>query len=338
MPQNQAIRIDGFSLADPASMMKVVTLPIPEPKEGEALVKILLRPVNPADILGLRGVYPGFAPAQFPAVPGLEGMGVVEKLGAGCTKVSVGQRVTASQWSDKTEGRGTWQTYLTVPERQLVPVPDAVSDEAAAQFLVNPVTAYGMLKNLEVPAGESVLITAAGSVLGRMLIELCKHFGYKSLAVVRRRAAVNELKELGASAVICTADEDLVARVKAETGGKGAWGALDCIAGETTGLCAQAVRNGGTVYVYGVLGGTNVVAGVPDLLFRDVRLRGWWLSQYLGLSMTHEQAVQVCSEVMGLLAKAVIKPFTGTIYKLEDAAKAVVDSETEGRGGKILLK
>jgi NADPH:quinone reductase-like Zn-dependent oxidoreductase len=124
------------------------------------------------------GVYPGFAPEQLPAVPGLEGMGVVEKLGAGaskfkegeqhqaksgawvlplaffslqsaqcqcCTRRSslglqkhllAGQRVTAAPFNTKT-GQGTWQQYACVPQERVLAVPDRVSDEAAAQFVVS---------------------------------------------------------------------------------------------------------------------------------------------------------------------------------------------------------
>ena len=74
---------------------------------------------------------------------------------------------------------------------------DALSDEVAAQFYVNPPTALGLLKVLGAPQGKWVLQTAAASVLGRMLIQLAKHQGVRTINVVRRRGAVEELKALG---------------------------------------------------------------------------------------------------------------------------------------------
>ena len=90
----------------------------------------------------MMGVYPGFTPASLPAVPGLEGTGVVVGLGAGATKFAVGQRVVSIAWPAKV-GSGTWQEYVCVAEAALCPVPEGVSDEAAAMALVNPVTIVG---------------------------------------------------------------------------------------------------------------------------------------------------------------------------------------------------
>ena len=82
-----------------------------------------------------QGVYPGFTPASLPAVPGLDGYGVVEKNGPGASKFPAGARVVAAPWPVK-EGRGTWQQYVAVPEAALVAVAEGVSDADAAQFLV----------------------------------------------------------------------------------------------------------------------------------------------------------------------------------------------------------
>ena len=64
-------------------------------------------------------------------------------------------------------GGGSWQEYLSVKENMLAPVPDSIPDEVASQFIINPWTVYGLLKDLAVPRGEYILQTAAGSVLGR---------------------------------------------------------------------------------------------------------------------------------------------------------------------------
>jgi NADPH:quinone reductase-like Zn-dependent oxidoreductase len=77
-----------------------------------------------------------------------------------------------------------------------VAVPDAVSDETAAQFWINPVTVVGMLRVLAVPKGQYLLQTAAGSVLGRQIIQLARHLGVRTVNVVRRAALAEELAPL----------------------------------------------------------------------------------------------------------------------------------------------
>ena len=72
------------------------------------------------------------------------GMGTVAKVGEGVTAFQLGQRVVGMPWSTRV-GDGSWQQYAVVGEAALVAVPDAVTDEAAAQYAVNPLTAYGLL-------------------------------------------------------------------------------------------------------------------------------------------------------------------------------------------------
>ena len=131
-------------------------------------------------------------------VPGLEGCGVV--VDSGDTKLAVGTRgvvffnakevrslvsrgtLCSRLPSLQLQGNGSWQEYAAVPAANVMQVPDKVSDEAASQFLVNPVTAFGMLDLIAAPAGEYVLQSAGGSTLGKLLIALAKKRGTKTSA------------------------------------------------------------------------------------------------------------------------------------------------------------
>ena len=116
---------------------------------------------NPADGFCIFGVYPGFEPPRFPAIPGLEGMGTVVKVGDQVSSFKRGDRVVPFMFSQTRIGNGTWQEYVVLdqedvfvcPSNDLISqsVPDSVSDDAAAQLIVNPATVLGMLKVLNVP-------------------------------------------------------------------------------------------------------------------------------------------------------------------------------------------
>ena len=83
---------------------------------------------------------------------------------------------------------GSWQEHAIVPARQVVPIPNALPDEQAACFFVNPATALIMTKSVfRVPRDRWLLQSAAGSALGRMVIQLGKHYGFRTMNVVRRR-------------------------------------------------------------------------------------------------------------------------------------------------------
>lgn len=293
-----------------------------------------------ADIFSLMGVYPG-AKMATPAVPGLEGMGVVAAVGADVADVvHVGQRVVPLFiFSDAylKAGRGSWADFVVFKAAHVCPVPDGVSDEAAAQFVVNPWTAYAMLKELNAPAGAYVVQTAAGSVLGRQLIQMARHLGLRTINIVRRAEAAAELKALGADEVLVHGADDIAARVRKLTGGAGAWGGVDCVGAEWTATVTSCVRNGGTVFVYGAMSGLQFTGSIVDLTFRDVALRGFWITPFIstrGVEYCHRLA----AEVWPLLAAGVVTPYTGDVFPLERVAEAVAASTAAGRGGKVLLR
>jgi NADPH:quinone reductase-like Zn-dependent oxidoreductase len=248
--------------------------------------------------------------------------------------VKKGQRVVPFIALDLPNVEGSWQQYVCVKEELVWAVPDSISDEAAAQFVINPWTLYGMLTDLKVPKGEYVLQTAAGSVLGRQVIQLAKHWGIKTINVVRRGEQKEELKALGADEVICTnEEEDVATRVKEITGGKLAYGAIDPVAGTLTKQVVASVRDGGQVFVFGFLGGNDVTVGVGDL-FRGVRLTGWNL--YHALASTERRKV-LTNGVSKLMEAKIIVPLMGETYDLADFQLAIKKSTEVVGGGKVLL-
>ncbi|EFN59884.1 hypothetical protein CHLNCDRAFT_59525 [Chlorella variabilis] len=340
MAENKAVKLSSFDIGNPTSTMTVVSGPRPAPGPGEVLVRLTLRPVNPADMFAIMGVYPGFTPdpASFPAVPGLEGVGVVAENGAGAGKFAVGQRVSGAPFTSVQGGGGTWQQYIVAREADLVPVPDAVGDEAAASWYINPVTVYGMLEALAVPPGEYLLQTAAGSVLGRQIIQLARHRGIKTINVVRRQELADELKSLGVDEAVVSSDgAGLADAVKAATGGSLAYAAIDCVGGDLFAAVAGAVRNAGTVIIYGAMSGLTASFSIPDPLFRGVTIRGYWINNHIG-SLSADEKAQVFDAVMQLLADKVITPYAGQRFPLDKVADAIGVATSAARGGKVLLE
>ncbi|CAG9465726.1 unnamed protein product [Pedinophyceae sp. YPF-701] len=329
----KAVRVNAFNMAAPAEAATVTEVPVPEPKDGEALVRMTMRPVDPADLFSLMGVYPGFTTA-LPATVGLEGAGVIEKPAAG-GKFAKGQRVTVSGFPAE-HGNGTWTEYICLKEADLTAVPDSVTDVQASQFLVNPLTAYGMLKTSGTPKGEYLLFNAAGSALCRQLTGLCKHEGVKSIGLVRRKEQCKELVDAGLTHCFCLEDADVVAQIKAATGGKGAYAALDCIGGPGTEALGMAVRQGGTVYVYGAMGGLQATVPVPGLIFAGLTVTGFWLGPWMR-SMSPEEQVRVKDEVMAHIASGVMPVGAGEVFPLDKVQEAIAHSTKVARGGKVLL-
>ncbi|CAK9882958.1 unnamed protein product [Sphagnum jensenii] len=330
---NRAVEQQNFDEQDPFAGLALVTKPVPKAEPGHVVVRITLRPVNPSDLIFIssnRLGIPGYSSNRL-RIPGSEGFGIVHEVGEGVTTVAKGQRVVPFVGRQRHTGEGSWQQYVSLKQELVWPVPDSISDEAAAQFVVNPWTVYGILTDLKVPKGEYVLQTAAGSVLGRQLIQLAKHWGIKTINVVRRAEQKEELKALGADEVISTDNEDVPTRVKEITGGKLAYGALDAVAGTLTKQVTASVRDGGQVFVYGVLGGWDATVGVGDL-FRGVRVAAWALPNSLP-----ERFEEYIDKVSKLIEAKIIVPLVGETYDLADFQPAIKKSTEVARGGKVFL-
>ena len=153
---SKAVVFDEFGT--PTEVLRVREIATPSPSAGEVRVRMIASPINPSDLLVVRGEY-GRLP-KLPATPGFEGVGVVEAAGPGLLgKLRLGKRVAVLN-----SGGGNWREQVTVPARQVVPVHSSVTDEQAAAFFVNPASALLMTRYiLRVPEGEWLLQTAAGS-------------------------------------------------------------------------------------------------------------------------------------------------------------------------------
>src|SRR5262245_35567288 len=161
----KAVVFDKFG--EPRDVLHLRDMPVPEPGPGQVRVRMHLVPINPSDLLVVRGQY-GRLPA-LPATPGFEGVGVIEATGSGFLRILRGLRPGRRVAVLNRQG-GNWQEQVVVPARQLVPVPADIPDEQVASFFVNPATALVMTRwVLRLPRGAWLLQTAAGSALGRML-------------------------------------------------------------------------------------------------------------------------------------------------------------------------
>src|SRR5271163_5224729 len=141
-------------VGEPSEVLSLQSRPIPEPGPGQVRVRVAAVPVEASDLHTIRGRY-GFTP-EFPTVPGIESVGVIDQLGSGTDGLTIGQRVVTIGVT------GTWQEYVVADAGQVLPVPAGMSNSTAAQVLTNPLTAVILTGDeLDVRPGEWLLQTAA---------------------------------------------------------------------------------------------------------------------------------------------------------------------------------
>jgi NADPH2:quinone reductase len=335
----KAIQFDAYG--EPTEVLAVADRPVPEPGNLEVRIRMLASPVNPSDLLYVRGHYSGVEP-RFPAPVGFEGVGIVDAVGPGANGVVVGQRVAAINGQG-----GNWAQYAVVPAGSLLPAPDGIPDEQVASFVVNPASAILMVRHvLAVPRGEWLLQSAAGSELGRMIIRLAKRDGIRTLNVVRRREAVAELKALGADAVIVSAEGPIDEQVHAIVGHEGVKYAIDPVVGQTGTEMFKALHEDGRMLVYGSLTGEPIRVGEDprDILSGRRTLEVFWLGYWLprldesGFYATGTPAgSQLAQDIEALMRDDVLVTAPGRTYSLDDIGIAVEEAESVGRHGKVLL-
>jgi NADPH:quinone reductase-like Zn-dependent oxidoreductase len=326
----KAIVFDRFG--EPGEVLQVREVPEPQPGPGQVRVRMIATPINPSDIMTVRGQY-GRLPT-LPATPGYEGVGVVEASGGGFLgRLRVGRRVAVLNGQG-----GNWQEKVIIPAKQAVPIAADVSDDQAASFFVNPATVLVMVRRiLQVPHGAWLLQTAAGSALGRMVIRLGKVDGYRTINVVRRREQGEELQRLGGDAVICSPEESIQERVKAITSGTGVGYALDAVGGAMGSAAAASLGSHGRMLLYGTLANEPLTLPSRVLMVGNNKVEGFWLSNW-----AREQGVftmlGLFRQINRLLADGTFASEVGAKFSLDEIGKAVEHVEKVGRIGKVLLK
>jgi NADPH:quinone reductase-like Zn-dependent oxidoreductase len=311
----------------PADVLHVVQKPTPQPASGEVLIKIIASPINPSDISFVQGRY-GIRP-DLPSGAGFEGVGLVEAVGEE-VRLPVGSKVSFT-------GVGSWSEYIVVNQKAAIPLPEALPDNIAAQLFVNPFTAWAMVEESGVQAGEWLMITACGSAYGKLVIQLCQKKGIKTIGTVRRDDLTTDLKKLGLNEVVNTETENLPQRVSEITEGQGVKCVLDSVGGTTTEEAMKCVAQGGKVLIFGLLSQKNPRLEVGLMIFKEITIKGFWLTEWMRTADTQVRT-QVAQNVIGWLASGEVELPVEATYGLDEIARAVVHAEAPGRWGKILVK
>src|SRR5947209_3438705 len=345
VPQSMSALVAG-RVGEPTDVLRLESRPVPTPEAGQALIRVRATPIHASDLHVLRGRY-GFSPA-FPTVGGhMECVGRIEALGPDTEGLEIGERAVAVAVPavPGSHTAGTWQEYLVVDTQRLLPVPDHLSDSDACQLAVNPLTALLLVtRELDVQPGEWLLQTAAGSIVGRLVIQLARHLGIPTINVVRRRDAVEEIKALGGDEVICTEDEDLLQRVAEIAGPAGVRKAIDCVAGHVGAQVSQGLAPGGEVVVYGALSthrqtdpaALTIPLQARSVIYEAKAVRGFWLNRWFGTASSAD-ALRALFEVRSLVADEVLSIPQGQPFPLERFAEAISVAETPAHGGKPLF-
>lgn len=312
---------------DIRDVLRLETGELTDLSAGQARIKMTWATINPSDIITLSGTYR--SRIALPFVPGFEGMGYVHQ--SNNVTLAVGQRVLP------VGSMGAWQAYKDSDARWCFTLPDFVTDRQAATGYVNPMTALLMLTEaLDVTPGMRVMINAANSAIGRMLIRIASHLGLRPIAVVRKAENLALQDDYPAEQWLNSSSTDYPRALAALQQNGGIEAVLDCIGSEASLELAQALKPGGQFIHYGLLSGQPIPPAFwrnrPDIRFANFHLRQWVHG--------HDKArvQRRIDEVMTLIRDGIIATDVVAEFALEDIHQGVEAVLSGKLKGKILLR
>jgi putative PIG3 family NAD(P)H quinone oxidoreductase len=319
---------------DPAApggpeVMVPVERPVPQPGEGEVLIRVAAAGVNRPDVLQRQGGYP--PPPGAPSILGLELAGEVVATGDDVPDHLIGQSVCALV------AGGAYAEYAVAPAGQCLPVPDSLTMAEAAAL---PETLFTVWTNLFergfAAEGDTVLVHGGTSGIGTMAIALCNIFGVEIIVTAGSPEKVAAAKALGADHAIDYKAEDFVARVKEITGGGGVQVVLDMVGGDYVPRNLKCLAEEGRHVSIAVQGGATATIPIFEVMRRRLMLTG---------SLLRPRDTQFKSMVADELSRVVwphveagrLKPVIDTTFPFAEAAAAHARMESGEHVGKVVL-
>ena len=320
----KAIKIANYG--DSSVLKLSETEPMPKPGTEQVLVRIHAAGLNFVDIYQRQGLYP----VPLPYIPGLEGAGTVEEVGANVKGVQRGDRVAY------TGQLGSYSEFLAVDAVKLIPVPKTMSFEQAAAVPLQGMTAHYLINDYRKPTkGDVVLIHAAAGGVGLLLVQWAKHLGATVIGTVSTEDKARIASEAGADHVILYTKQDFAAETKRITEGRGAQLVLDGVAKSTFKGSLEAAATFGHVVIFGAASGAADPIVPNSLMPKSLTVSGGTL---FNSAATRKDIARRSKEVLDGIAKRWLKLNISQVLPLAEADKAHRLLQGRQSTGKMILK
>jgi len=311
-------------------VLKLHSMPIPEPGPGEVLIKVAAAGVNRPDVMQRKGLYP--PPPGATDVPGLEVSGTVVSVGQNVSDPPINSEVCALVTS------GGYAEYCLAAASICLPVPEKISLVNAAGI---PETFFTVWTNVfergQLKAGESLLVHGGSSGIGTTAIQLGKAFGATVYTTAGTPEKCEFCKKLGADAAINYREQDFSEEIKRLTEGKGVNVILDMVGGPYFPKNIRLLADEGRLVQIALMQGSKAEVDFRSLLLKRVTLTGSTLRPRSVEEKTKiAQALQ--KNVWPLLESGAIRPIIHQTFPLKQASEAHRLMESSAHIGKILLK
>lgn len=319
----KAVRVHKYGGPE---VLTLEEIPVPEPKAGEARVKIEAIGVNYIDIYQRTGLYP----LQTPFTLGTEGAGIVDAVGPNVTEVKKGERVGYASIP------GSYAEYAIVPAARLVPIPPNIDARTAAALMLQGMTAHYLTHSTyALKQGDTALIHAAAGGVGLLLIQIAKQFGATAIGTVSTEAKAKLAKEMGADHLILYTQSDFLAEVKKLTDGRGVNVVYDSVGQTTFDKSLDCLRPRGYLVLFGQSSGP-----VPPFDPGKLAAKGSLFLTRPSLphyTLERSELLQRANDVFNWTATGKLKVRIDKTFPLAEVAEAHRQLEGRKTTGKVIL-
>jgi NADPH:quinone reductase len=319
----KAVRVHKYGGPE---VLTLEEIPVPEPRAGEARVKIEAIGVNFIDIYQRTGLYP----LQTPFILGTEGAGIVDAVGPNVTEVKKGERVGYAMIP------GSYAEYAIVPAARLVPIPPNIDARTAAALMLQGMTAHYLTHSTyPLKKGETALLHAAAGGVGLLLIQIAKQLGATVIGTVSTEAKAKLAKEMGADHLILYTQTDFLAEVKKLTDGRGVNVVYDSVGQTTFDKSLDCLRPRGYLVLFGQSSGP-----VPPFDPGKLAAKGSLFLTRPSLphyTLERSELLQRANDVFNWTGAGKLKLRIDKTFPIAEAAKAHRDLEERKTTGKVIL-
>ncbi len=310
------------------STLSVENIPVPQPKKGEILIKMVAAPINPSDLIFINTTYSDFNGLS---VPGLEGSGIAVKAGKGLLPhIWLGKRVACSLPSS-----GTWAEYTSVPASLCFPLNKNISFAEGSMSFINPLTALAFFDIAKKEKHKAIINTAAASSLGKMINKLGNKNNIPIINIVSKTKHIEILKRIGAKNILLSTSPDFLMEFQELSYNLNATLILDALAGKMASTLLKASLPSSTLVIYGFLSKEQITFDGDILLKDDKKIKAFWLKNWLTNNRTIKSLFNIWKTqklIDNELAPSILKRFS-----LNEVQNAIDLYTNNMSAGKILL-
>ena len=299
---------------------------MPEPKTGEARVKIEASGLNFIDIYHRTGLYP----LKTPFTLGMEGAGIVDAVGDAVTEVKKDERVAYAMVP------GSYAEFAIVPAAKLVPVPGNIDAKTAAAIMLQGMTAHYLTHSTyQLKKGDTTLVHAAAGGAGLLLVQLAKMRGARVIGTVSTETKAELARQAGADELILYTQSDFLAEVKKITGGQGVHVVYDSVGATTFDKSLDCLKPRGYLVLFGQSSGPVPPFDPGKLSAKgSLFLTRPTLAHY---TLDRAELLQRAGDLFGWIQSGALKPRIERVFPLKDVADAQRQLEARKTTGKVLL-